>query len=57
MERHGQMPAGQRGITDAELVLPASEVSAIVALLAGVVDQARRDGVLPAQRASGGQSA
>jgi hypothetical protein len=32
-----------------ELSVPGAEADAVVALLAGVVDQARRDGVLPAR--------
>jgi hypothetical protein len=47
LERHGTRPAGYRGSVDTELTLPRSEIDAIVMLLAGVVEQARRDGVLP----------
>lgn len=49
LERHGARPAGYRGSVEADLTLPRSEIDAIVMLLAGVVDQARRDGVLPAR--------
>jgi hypothetical protein len=48
-ERHGSHPSGYRGSVEAELSLPRAEVDAIVTLLAGVVDQARRDSVLPAR--------
>jgi hypothetical protein len=46
LERHGVTPADYRGSVDAELVLPRTEIGAIVTLLAGVVDQARRSGML-----------
>ena len=48
LERHGPTPAGYRGEGDAELSLPVSEVDSVVVLLAGVIDQARREGVLAA---------
>jgi hypothetical protein len=48
-ERHGAHPAGYRGSVEASLSLPRSEIDAIVMLLAGIVDQARRDGVLSAR--------
>jgi len=51
-ERHGAPPAGYRGSIEAALSLPRSEIDAFVTLLAGVVDQARRDGVLPASASS-----
>ncbi|HEX5830114.1 MAG TPA: hypothetical protein VFY16_03975 [Gemmatimonadaceae bacterium] len=48
VERHGAVPAGYRGAGEsAELSLPAGEAGAVVVLLAGLVAQARRDGVLP----------
>jgi hypothetical protein len=43
LERHG--PDNQVGM-DAELVVPAAEMDALVTLLTGLRDQARRDGVL-----------
>lgn len=46
LERHGA-PTPAAGGTAHEVVVPATEVDAVVALLAGVVEQARRDGVLP----------
>ena len=46
LERHGAPTPGAAG-GEHEIVVPASEVDAVVALLAGVVEQARRDGVLP----------
>jgi hypothetical protein len=46
LERHGPVPASYRGDVEAEVTLPATEVGAVVALLGGVVDQARQDGVL-----------
>lgn len=48
LERHGPTPAGYRGGIDTELSLPVSEVDSVVVLLAGVIDQARREGVLAA---------
>jgi hypothetical protein len=48
VERHGALPAGYRGNEEsAHFSLPIDETDALVALLAGIVDQARRDGVLP----------
>jgi hypothetical protein len=47
LERHGEMPAGVPSSAADALLLPASEIEAVLLLLAGVVDQARRDGVLP----------
>lgn len=49
LQRHGALPSSYRGDAGAELSLPASEVDAVVTLLAGVLAQARRDGVLPAR--------
>jgi hypothetical protein len=46
LERHGPVPASYRGDVEAEVTLPAAEVDAVLALLSGVVDQARQDGVL-----------
>jgi hypothetical protein len=48
-ERHGAQPTGYRGSIEAQLSVPRSEIDAIVMLLAGVVDQARRNGVLPSR--------
>jgi hypothetical protein len=48
-ERHGAHPAGYRGSIEAQLSVPRSEIDAIVVLLAGIVDQARRNGALPAR--------
>ena len=45
LERHG--PDNQVGM-DAEIVVPVAEVDALVTLLSGLRDQARRDGVLSA---------
>ena len=54
VERHGAMPAGCRAESDdVEIFVPAGELDAIVALLAGVVAQARRDGVLMAHPEAG----
>ena len=50
LARHGPTPADYRGAIEAELSLPASEVDSVVVLLTGVIDQARRDGVLPTLR-------
>jgi hypothetical protein len=47
LERRGAVPASYRGATDAELSLPEGEIDAVIALLQGVVAQARQDGVLP----------
>ena len=48
VERAGPTPAGYRGgVEAADLSAPAGELDALLALLAGVVAQARRDGVLP----------
>jgi hypothetical protein len=47
-ERHGASPAGYRGSAEADLSFPRSEIGAIVVLLAGIVDQARRTGALSA---------
>jgi hypothetical protein len=46
LERHGPVPAGYRGGVEAEFSVPLGEIDALTTLLAGVVDQARRDGVL-----------
>jgi hypothetical protein len=46
LERHGPVSASYRGDVQIEVTLPAVEVDAVVALLGGVVDQARQDGVL-----------
>jgi hypothetical protein len=49
LARHGSPPSDYRGEVEMELSVPGAEADAVVALLAGVVDQARRDGVLPAR--------
>jgi hypothetical protein len=49
MKRHGPSPSGYRGNVEVDLSLSRSEIDAIVVLLAGLVDQARRDGILPAR--------
>ena len=47
LERRGELPVGYRGGEErAQLALPVRELDALVALLAGVVAQARRDGVV-----------
>ena len=46
LERHGDDAPGARGAREA-LLVAGDELDAIVTLLAGVVAQARRDGVLP----------
>lgn len=48
VERHGTAPDQQPVDAAVELVLPSTEIDAVVTLLAGVVAQARRDEVLPA---------
>ena len=47
LERHGAAMAGVASDARVDLVLRRSELDAVVALLAGVVQQARRDAVLP----------
>jgi hypothetical protein len=42
LERHGAHPTSYRGSLEAQLTLPGSELAAVVVLLAGVVEQARR---------------
>jgi hypothetical protein len=50
VERRGELPAGYRGAEEsAFLSLPIGEVDALIALVTGVIAQARRDGVLPAE--------
>ena len=50
LERQGALPAGYRGAEEtAAFSLPIAEAEAVVDLLAGIVAQARRDGVLPAR--------
>lgn len=46
-QRHGEARAGYRGDGLVELVLPRSEIGAVVTLLSGAAEQARRDGLLP----------
>ena len=48
IERHGAPDDERHGHGAVDLVLPSSEIDAVVTLLGGVVAQARRDGVLPA---------
>jgi hypothetical protein len=47
IERYGPPADERHGHVSADLVLPPSEIDALVTLLTGVVAQARRDGVLP----------
>jgi hypothetical protein len=48
LERRGDLPAGYLGAEESALLsLPIGETEAVIALLTGVVAQARRDGVLP----------
>ena len=48
LERSGLLPAGYRGSEEsADFAVPTDEVGALVALLAGIATQARRDHVLP----------
>lgn len=50
VERRGELPAGYHGAEErAFLSLPIGEVVSLLELLTGVVAQARRDGVLPAE--------
>jgi len=53
LERRGATPASYRGEGSAELSVPEAEIDAVIALLAGVVAQARQDGVLPVDRGRG----
>jgi hypothetical protein len=47
IERMGRLPDGYRGAEEsAALSVPAAEVDALMAVLAGVIAQARKDGVL-----------
>ena len=47
IERTGQLPEGYRGAEEsASLSVPAAELDSVMAVLAGVIAQARRDGVL-----------
>lgn len=46
VERRGAQPVRYRGGTQADFSVPRSEIDAFVRLLAGLVEQARRDGVL-----------
>ena len=48
LERRGPLPDGYRGSEESALFsMPATEVDAVLAAIAGVVSQVRRDGVLP----------
>lgn len=48
LERCGPLPDGYRGCEESAFFsMPATEVDAVLATIAGVVSQARRDGVLP----------
>jgi hypothetical protein len=50
LERRGDLPAGYLGAEESALLsLPIGETKAVIALLVGVVAQARRDGVLSAE--------
>lgn len=54
LERRGALPEGYRGSEEsAHLSLPLGELDAIVALLAGVIADARTDGVLPRRMTAG----
>jgi hypothetical protein len=51
LERRGTLPEGYRGSEEsAHFALPPDELDALVTLLAGMIDQARHDGVLPTRR-------
>lgn len=58
LERHdtGAAEEGRSEVACSDFVVPATEVDAVLALLAGVVSQARRDGVLPSAPVSGAAS-
>jgi hypothetical protein len=48
LERRGGLPPNYRGGEEsANLALPVAELGALVGLIAGVIEQARRDGVVP----------
>lgn len=47
LDRHGAVPAGYRGDVQVHLSVPRSELDVVVRLLAGVVEQARDNGVIP----------
>jgi hypothetical protein len=48
VERQGPLPDGYLGSQETiDLSLPVGEIDALLALLAGIVAHARRDGVLP----------
>lgn len=51
IEREGQTPAGAPDVPSIEMVIPTGEIEAVLALLRGLVAQARTDGVLPRQSA------
>lgn len=56
LERRGDLPEGYRGSEEvAYFSLPPGELDALVALLTGVVDQARHDGVLPPRHTAMGE--
>jgi hypothetical protein len=49
VEREGELPEGYRGAEERALLsVPVAEAGALIELLTGIVAQARRDGVLPA---------
>ena len=54
LERRGALPEGYRGSEEsAHFSLPLGELGAVVTLLAGVIAQARTDGVLPPRMTPG----
>lgn len=54
LERRGALPAGYRGSEEsAHFSLPLRELDSVVTLLAGVIAQARTDGVLPPRMTPG----
>ena len=46
IEREGPVPPGAPAVDDIALVIPPGEADAVVSLLRGIVEHARRDGVL-----------
>jgi hypothetical protein len=47
IQRHGEPPTGYLGEDSADVSVPVTEIDDVLALLVGLVAQARRDGVLP----------
>jgi hypothetical protein len=56
IQRHGDLPAGYSGEESADISIPAAEIDDVLALLVGLVAQARRHGVL-ASAATGAPAA